>query len=165
MLEVLVTAFFNAKANTHPMQSSAFSVAMLMGTLNNYWKVSFLLFEHNFSLDKNTCNCLLGQKSSLDKSLLGQQSPWTKTSLDKNVLGQLSTWTKVPWTTVTLDNRPLDNCCNTGCILHTTVLSKLQLWNRVSHGVGWGANQTLEYREVVLKRQSKYEDSPKIKTT
>ena len=27
--------------------------------------------------------------------------------------------------------------------------------------MGWGANRTLEYREVVLKRRSKYEDNLK----
>ena len=53
------------------------------------------------SLDKS----LLGQKSPWTKVFLGQMSPWTTVSLDNSVLGLLSlgqtvTWTTVPWTNV-----------------------------------------------------------------
>ena len=34
-------------------------------------------------------------------------------NMDNSLLGQLCHWTKIPWTTVSLDYRPLDNCCNT----------------------------------------------------
>ena len=50
----------------------------------------------------------------LDKSLLGQMSPWTIVSLDKSLLGQkslgqTSLGQKSPWTKVSLDKSPLDN--------------------------------------------------------
>ena len=42
------------------------------------------------------------QSCTLDKSLLGPMSPWTKSS-----------WTNAPWTKVSLDNCPLDKFSNT----------------------------------------------------
>ena len=44
----------------------------------------------------------------LDKSLLGQMSPWTIVSLDKSLLGQKSPWTKVSLDKSPLDKHPLD---------------------------------------------------------
>ena len=67
-------------------------------------------------MDKNISNCLLGQKSSLDKSLLGELSLGQKSSLDKSLLGQLSLgqkslgqlspWTIAPWTIVAVPGSP-----------------------------------------------------------
>ena len=52
------------------------------------------------------------------KSFLGQKSRWTIVSLGNCVIGQksngqVSPWTIIPWTSVSLDYRPLDNCFNT----------------------------------------------------
>ena len=49
------------------------------------------------------------QTFTLDKSLLGQMSPWTNVSLDKSLLGRMSLgqsgpWTAVPWTNVSTPN-------------------------------------------------------------
>ena len=60
----------------------------------------FLHFCNKSSLDKNISIWLLGQKSSLDKSLLGQLS------LGQKSLGQLSPWTIAPWTIVAVPDPP-----------------------------------------------------------
>ena len=64
---------------------------------------SFL--AENKIVDLPTYTCLLGRKSALDKSLLGQLSTWTIISLhncplENCLLGQLSLWTISPWTIV-----------------------------------------------------------------
>ena len=42
-----------------------------------------------------------------------KHTPWTKVFLDNSLLEQLFHWTNVSYTTVCLDNRSLNNCCNT----------------------------------------------------
>ena len=70
------------------------------------WKCPWTKIHVIVSLDKS----LLGQKSPWTKVFLGQMSPWTNVSLDNSVLGLLSlgqtvTWTTVPWTNV---STPID---------------------------------------------------------
>ena len=50
---------------------------------------------------------IFDRKINLSKLFTGNIS-MTKVSLDNSLLGELSTWTKVPLTIVSLDN-----CCNT----------------------------------------------------
>ena len=54
-----------------------------------------------------------GVVQQLSNGLLSKEFSKGQISLDNSLLGQLCHWTKVLWTTVTLDYRPLDNCCNT----------------------------------------------------
>ena len=39
-------------------------------------------------------------------------TPWTKVTMDKRLPRKLSLGQKPTWTKVSLDNHPLDNCCN-----------------------------------------------------
>ena len=38
---------------------------------------------------------------------------YAKVFLDESLIGQLALGQLSPWTTCSLDNHPLDNCCNT----------------------------------------------------
>ena len=55
-------------------------------------------------------------------------------TLDKSRLGLKSALTTVPWTKVSLDNRPLDNCCNTSFLIREKVVMKKREKNSGNRG-------------------------------
>ena len=53
------------------------------------------------------------KKNNMSSFHFVKLTPWTKVTLEKSLLGKLSLGQKSTWTNVSLDNRPLDNHCNT----------------------------------------------------
>ena len=69
-----------------------------------------------------------------------QLSPWTKVSLDKSLLGQKSPWTKSPWTKVSLDKSLLGKLS----LRHLSPWAKVSLetvpWTNISIPVNISQN-------------------------